>query len=68
MPVQEVALEGWDEIDRYLGRHTTPNQKKKLHKGGIIFDRVVGFGSNRKRKIFTFPSLLQRFLLKNPHF
>jgi hypothetical protein len=68
MPVQEVALEGWDELDQYLGRRTTPNQKEKLRSAGIIFNRVIGFGSNRKRKIFTFPSLLQRFLLENPNF
>jgi predicted transcriptional regulator len=65
MVVPEHALEGTKEIAEYLclspstvACHYLPRMKK----AGIIFSRLRGQIPHRQKKIYTFPSLILKFL------
>jgi hypothetical protein len=62
---EEQALIGWAEIARYLGwtKSKTLSRRKELREYGIIFHTLVGKPPNRRRRVFTFPSLLLRWLI-----
>ena len=67
MVVTEHALEGTKEIAEYLG--LSPGTVSslyipKLKAAGIIFTRMRGITPHRQFHIYTFPSLIQRFLQK----
>jgi len=66
MVVPEHALEGTKEIAEYLG--LSPGVVKtsylpKMRKAGIIFNRLRGIIPHRQRQIYTFPSLIQEWLM-----
>ncbi len=63
--VAEHALEGTKEIAEYLGLSPGTVQQSylpQMRKAGIIFTRLRGVIPHRSRKIYTFPSLIQKFL------
>jgi hypothetical protein len=62
---EETALVGWAEIARYLGwtKSKTLSRRQELKKYGIIFHTLVGKPPNRRKRVFTFPSLLLRWLM-----
>jgi len=70
MSVEEQALIGWREIARFL-RWTESkvlSRRKELRDYGILFHTYVGKPPNRRKVVFTFPSLIQRWLiLKSGH-
>ena len=67
----EKALVGWKAIAEFLGWTLSKTMKysQELHREGIIFRTLKGRPPNRRRVIFTFPSLLifwvsERFRVK----
>lgn len=65
MVVPEHALEGTKEIAEYLGLSPGTVQQSylpKMREAGIIFTRLRGKIPHRARHIYTFPSLVQKFL------
>ena len=67
MVVTEHALEGTKEIAEYLGLSpgtVGSTYIPKMRKAGIIFSRLRGQIPHRQKKIYTFPSMIQRFLIK----
>ncbi len=66
MVVPEHALEGAKEIAEYLGLSlgtVRVSYLPRMRKYGIIFERLRGRIPNRSKQIYTFPSLVQQFLL-----
>ncbi len=67
MVVPEHALEGTKEIDEYLGLSpgtVQVNYIPKMKAAGIILTRLRGMKPHRRFHIYTFPSMIQRFLIK----
>jgi hypothetical protein len=60
---EEEALVGWDEICSFLRCELSSSQRRRLRDAKVIFNRLEGRPPNRRKKIFTFPSLLQRYLM-----
>jgi predicted transcriptional regulator len=67
MAVPERALIGWKEIAEYL--RVSEKQAQSILHGmmdlGLIYHRVIripGHGYKRHRIVFTFPSVVQRYL------
>jgi len=66
MVVTEHALEGTKEIAEYLGLSpgtVQNNYVPKMKKAGIIFTRLRGTPPLRRKQIYTFPSLVQQYLM-----
>ena len=63
--MEERALIGSKEIAEYLRWKPSRVVKhsKEMQKAGVVIMQVLGRGSQRKRRMYTFPSLLQRFLI-----
>ena len=67
MVVPEHALEGTKEIAEYLGLSPGTVQSRyipKMKEAGIILTRLRGVIPHRQFHIYTFPSMIQRFLIK----
>lgn len=67
MVVPEHALEGTKEIAEYLGlspAHVQSEIIPKMRQAGIIFSRLRGRIPHRSKRIYTFPSLIQKFLIQ----
>ncbi len=64
----ETALIGWTEICHYLRRNLAACKRKELKDAGIIFYRKIGFPPDQQRWVYTFPSLIHKFLSKNKDF
>lgn len=67
MVVPEHALCGTKEIAEYLGVSTGTAKGSyipRMRRAGIIFDRLRGRIPHRQRQIYTFPSLIQTFLIE----
>ena len=67
MTVAEHALIGCKEIAEYLCLSKSVVYGKyipKMKEYGIIFYRRIGEIPHRREVIFTFPSLVQRFLIE----
>ena len=67
MVVPEHALEGVKEIAEYLGLSPGTVQCRyipRMKKAGIIFYRLRGMIPHRQKKLYTFPSLIQKWLMK----
>lgn len=62
------ALIGWENISKYLGisKYTAKRRRRKLLEAGIMF--YISVGRPPKRKIATFPNLLQAYILKRGEF
>jgi len=62
---QERALVGWKAIADFLGCpvSTAMSKRHKFREAGIIFSRLQGSPPNRRRVIFTLPSLLRLYLM-----
>lgn len=66
MVVPEHALEGTKEIAEYLGLspgHVSINYIPKMKQAGIIFTRLRGKIPHRGKRLYTFPSLIQKWLM-----
>ncbi len=66
MVVSEHALEGTKEIAEYLGLSpgtVQVNYIPRMKKSGIIFYRLRGKIPHRQKKLYTFPSLIQQWLI-----
>jgi len=63
---EERALIGAKEICRYL-RWSMPKFKskvKEMKEHGVLIRQYFGKPPNRSVKLYTFPSLLQRYLIE----
>jgi hypothetical protein len=58
--VEEKALVGWKAIADFLGWTVSKamSRRKELREAEIIFATLKGKPPNRRRVVFTFPSLL----------
>lgn len=63
--MDEEYIQGWKRFEELAGRHFSHEQREKMRKGGIIFDRVVGRPPDRRRVVYTYWSLYLRFMVKS---
>lgn len=66
MPASEQALVGWKEIADYLRVPvgTIEKRRKELLDSGVLMYRLVRTKGNPKvKKVWTFPSLLQKWCI-----
>ena len=65
MTNQEAALITWEAIAKYLGWSLSKVKKRgpELKAAGVVWVTWRGRPPHRSRVAFTFPSLLQRWLI-----
>ncbi len=58
--MEEKALVGWKAIADFLGWSLSKamSHRKELREAEVIFNTLKGKPPNRRRVVFTFPSLL----------
>jgi len=61
--LEEKALVGWKAIADFLGwtLSKTMSHRRELREAEIIFNTLKGKPPNRRRVVFTFPSLLMKW-------
>jgi len=63
--MEEHALIGSKEIAEYLRwpQSTLLTRSKELQQAGAITKNIFGKGKQRKRRLYAFPSILQRYII-----
>lgn len=63
---EERALVGGKEISEYLrwSLSKLKSRSKEMKEAGVLFIELYGIPTKRQRQYYTFPSLLQRYLIE----
>ena len=67
--MEEDILIGWENIERlFPGGYITHKKRRILRREKVVMKRLFGRPPNRKWRVFTMRSLVQRFLMLNENF
>jgi len=67
--IEEDFIIGWENIERLFPSGYLPSRKRQiLRQEKVVMKRLFGRPPDRKWRVFTMRSLVQRFLMLNQNF